>query len=97
MDTDESGSLNFKEFIAALKSVGYVGDFRSLWYQLDTDQSGSISLKELDEDAAAHFEKFRHKCIKAKGSMENVWRKVIDTDKSGTCGPSEFREACFKL
>jgi Ca2+-binding EF-hand superfamily protein len=97
MDFDDSGSLTFREFTHAMERVGYHGDFRSLWFQLDTDMSGSISLHEMDPVNAMRLEKFRTLCIKQCGSMLGAWRRVIDTDRSGTCGPAEFTAACMKL
>lgn len=97
MDVDDSGTLTFREFTHAMERVGYHGDFRSLWFQLDSDTSGSISLHEMDPVNAMRLEKFRTLCIKQCGSMLGAWRRVIDTDRSGTCGPHEFTTACFKL
>lgn len=97
MDTDESGTLTFREFSQALERVGYHGDFRSLWFQLDTDLSGHISLHEMDPTNAMKLEKFRTHCIQQFGSMEGAWKRVIDIDRSGTCGLYEFQEACKKM
>jgi len=97
MDTDQSGTLTFREFSHALERVGYHGDFRSLWYQLDSDMSGCISLHEMDPVNAQRLEKFRMLCIKQHGSMAGAWRRVMDVDNSGSCWLHEFQEACRNL
>jgi len=97
MDVDQSGTLTFREFSHALERVGYHGDFRSLWYQLDADMSGTISLHEMDPVNAQRLEKFRFMCIKQHGSMKGAWRRVMDVDNSGMCWLHEFQEACQNL
>lgn len=97
MDVDQSGTLTFREFSHALERVGYHGDFRSLWYQLDADMSGNISLHEMDPENAMRLEKFRMLCITQHGSMAGAWRQVLDVDNSGSCWLHEFQAACIHL
>jgi len=93
LDADESGLLDFREFCQALKELGYSGNLRALWYNLDDDNSGNIGLKELDAVAAQAFEKFRYRCNSKYGSISNTWDQLLDRDHSGTVSYAEFWEA----
>jgi len=97
LDADESGLLDFREFSSALSSIGYVGNMRTLWFNLDHDNSGTISLKELDERAYYFLEKFRVLAGRGYGGMVNCWHKLLDKDKSGTVSFDEFHEAVVEL
>lgn len=97
LDTDQSGLLDFREFSSALKDIGYVGNMRTLWFNLDDDQSGSISLKELDPVAYYSLEKFRVLANRQYGTIQNCWNKLLDEDRSGTVSFEEFFQAVTKL
>lgn len=90
LDADNSGLLDFREFCSAVKSLGFTGNLRTLWFNLDTDDSGSISLKELDAPAAAALEKFRARSTLSHGSIPNMWRSCLDRDHSKTVSYQEF-------
>lgn len=97
MDVDDSGLLDAREFAAAMKVVGYVGNVRSLWFNLDDDQSGLISLKEIDPEAAEELEKFRSQCTYIFGSMDAAWDLCLDKDKSGALTLPELSVAALEL
>jgi Ca2+-binding EF-hand superfamily protein len=97
LDADESGLLDFREFSSALQSIGYVGNMRTLWFNLDDDNSGAISLKEIDPQAYASLEKFRAMAGKHYGGIINCWHQLLDQDKSGTVSFEEFHEALPEL
>merc|ERR1740129_200115 len=97
LDRDDSGLLDFREFCAATKEIGYVGNTRTLWFNLDTDNSGTISLKELDPHAANALEKFRVLCNRKYKTIANAWELLLDQDKSGTVSLAEFEEAAAHL
>lgn len=90
LDADDNGMLDFKEFIEATRHIGYVGNLRTLWFNLDRDGSGAISLKELDPSAAHDLDKFRFRCTSKFGSMEACWQKRLDKDRSGFVQIEEF-------
>jgi len=92
LDEDGSGSLDFREFCNATRQLGYVGNLRTLWFNLDTDSSGSVGLKELDPVACAALEKFRAKCTTGYGTMRAMWDTLLDQDRSGTVSHAEFVE-----
>jgi hypothetical protein len=97
LDVDDSGLLDAREFAAAMKVIGYVGNVRSLWFNLDDDQSGTISLKEIDPDAAEVLEKFRAQCTSIHGSMDAAWDLCLDKDKSGALTLPELEVASLEL
>lgn len=93
LDTDMSGGLDFREFSQALSSIGYIGNMRTLWFNLDDANTGSISLQDIDPDAYHALEKFRVLAGRAYGSVIECWHQLLDADKSGTVSFEEFHEA----
>ena len=48
LDKSSRGCMSFMEFTSAARGVGYSGNIKKLWFELDDDNSGIISLEELD-------------------------------------------------
>jgi len=97
LDADASGLMDFQEFTEACRAIGYIGNLRTLWFNLDYDSTGSISLKELDPVAAHAFNKFRSCCTERFGTMEAAWKQVLDQDASGYVRFPEFIESIHEL
>jgi Ca2+-binding EF-hand superfamily protein len=97
LDADDSGLLDAREFNAAMDIIGFVGNSRSLWFNLDEDQSGYISLAEIDAEAAQALEKFRVQCVTAFGSMDAAWVNCLDKDHSGALTLPELEESLTEL
>lgn len=97
LDPDENGQMDFREFCQALRSLGYTGNLRTLWYLLDEDYSGYVSLRELDPTAAAALEKFRAVSTAQFEDIPDMWRKVMDKDKSNSVSHLEFEEGAIEL
>lgn len=97
LDVDENGLIDAREFSAAMGRVGYQGNIRSLWHNLDQDQSGTISLSEIDAEAAEALEKFRAKCVTQFGSVTTAWEKCLDVDHSGALTLPELIESSKQL
>mmetsp|Transcript_129311 Transcript_129311/g.241844 ORF Transcript_129311/g.241844 Transcript_129311/m.241844 type:complete len:457 (+) Transcript_129311:143-1513(+) len=93
LDVDENGLIDAREFASAMKRVGFEGNVRSLWYNLDADQSGYISLAEIDAEAAVALEKFRVQCVTKYGSVTAAWEKCLDVDRSGALTLQELIES----
>jgi len=97
MDTDESGQLNFREFCTSAREMGFVGNIRTLWFNLDTDMSGAISLHELDPESAQTLEKFRALSCERYDTIPNMWYQLLDDDRSGSVDVEEFCENVREL
>eukprot|EP00930_Biecheleria_cincta_P031693 TRINITY_DN21987_c0_g1_i1.p1 TRINITY_DN21987_c0_g1~~TRINITY_DN21987_c0_g1_i1.p1 ORF type:complete len:422 (+),score=74.59 TRINITY_DN21987_c0_g1_i1:57-1322(+) len=97
LDPDENGQMDFREFCQALRHLGYTGNIRTLWYLLDDDYSGAVSLKELDAPAAAALEKFRAVSTSQFEDIPEMFRKVMDKDKSNSVSALEFGEGAREL
>jgi len=96
LDADQNGSLDFREFCQSVRALGYTGNLRTLYFNLDTDTSGTISLMELDRHAAETLEKFRARSTQRFGTIEKMWA-YFDKDQSGTVAFSEFLDSVHVL
>jgi len=59
LDADNSGELDYKEFVAACRAVGFTGSLKNAYSELDKDGQGTISLSELDPTCKMDFSKGR--------------------------------------
>eukprot|EP00746_Dinoflagellata_sp_MGD_P001737 gnl/MRDRNA2_/MRDRNA2_103300_c0_seq1.p1 gnl/MRDRNA2_/MRDRNA2_103300_c0~~gnl/MRDRNA2_/MRDRNA2_103300_c0_seq1.p1 ORF type:complete len:298 (-),score=60.31 gnl/MRDRNA2_/MRDRNA2_103300_c0_seq1:38-880(-) len=59
LDTSGDGQLDYKEFLAACRIIGFEGSLKKVYRELDKDGSGQISLNELDPTFQMDFSKGR--------------------------------------
>jgi hypothetical protein len=59
LDTSGDGQLDYKEFLAACRIIGFEGSLKKVYRELDKDGSGQISLNELDPTFQMDFTKGR--------------------------------------
>lgn len=59
LDTSGDGQLDYKEFLAACRVIGFEGSLKKVYRELDKDGSGEISLNELDPTFQMDFTKGR--------------------------------------
>merc|ERR1719159_1952142 len=59
LDRSGDGKLSFVEFTSACRAVGFSGNIKKLWHELDDDNSGVISLAEIDPPVNKLIEEFR--------------------------------------
>lgn len=94
LDRDRNGQLDYNEFKMAVKDVGFAGNARELWHQLDENGNGVVSLWELDLDTAALLHDF-HECAEASyGSWQATWHEVMDLRGDDRVKMADFRFGC---
>mmetsp|Transcript_39865 Transcript_39865/g.72609 ORF Transcript_39865/g.72609 Transcript_39865/m.72609 type:complete len:763 (-) Transcript_39865:54-2342(-) len=93
LDVDSSNRCSWKEFEAACKKIGFIGDIPGAWRALDDDLSGFITLHEIDSDAAETLFAFKRWAEEEFGSVRTAFG-VFDTDGSNEVSYREFRRAC---
>lgn len=97
LDRDRNGHLDYHEFTRACKDVGYAGNPRELWKELDVNGNGIVSLWELDMPTAELMKEFSD-CAKASfGTWENAWKRVFDTRFDDRVKLDVFREGCAAM
>lgn len=59
----EADELNFTQFVAGTKLLGYPGHMTRLWSMLDEDQGGSVSYEELDIAVTSGIRECQQECL----------------------------------
>merc|ERR1719424_1795094 len=92
LDLDGNGRLSRNEFFGAARALGYSGNLKDLWSELDEDGSGFISLRELDPESHEYLTTFRSLLNAKFGNTLQAWLKYLDKDKNGRLDLAEFTE-----
>jgi Ca2+-binding EF-hand superfamily protein len=93
LDRSGDGKLSFVEFTSACRAIGFSGNIKKLWNELDDDGSGVISLAEVDPPVHALIESFWELMNeKFEGNMVKAWRTWFDLDKNNRLDPDEWVE-----
>jgi len=94
LDRDHNHKLDYHEFSTAMKDVGYPGNPRELWEELDLNQNGFVSLWELDEPTAELLKAFVDLALAFSGTWRSFWTELLDIRGDDRVRLSEFRDAC---
>lgn len=90
VDSDGNGRLSYNEFCGACRALGYAGNVKILWMELDDDNSGHITIKELDPKGAKLIDSFLSGCKKRLGGL----RKAFGPEGSLRLRKDDFQELC---
>jgi Ca2+-binding EF-hand superfamily protein len=69
-DKDGTGRVCASAFYDACRSIGYIGNLRTLWNELDSDRSQFVTIDEVDPDAVRLLGAFQLKCESTYGNVE---------------------------
>jgi len=97
LDRDRNGRLDQKEFTRAVKDLGFAGNSRELWEELDLNGNGWVSLWELDEATAVLLQEFKASAEAAYGSLQMAWQEAMDTRDNDRVKILDFKEGCKLL
>jgi hypothetical protein len=97
LTSDSAVQLSFALFRKAVKVLGFEGNVKAIWKQLDSSDSGFASFAEFDSALASRISAFRDKALAAySGSWTKFW-KVVDKDNSESVDLQEFMEICSNI
>jgi len=97
LDVDGDGKLRFREFCACCKNIGWREKLMTLWKSLDSSNKGYITLQDLHPEAFTALQQFRELLEEDYRSLDDVWERIFDPDRSGRCSLQEFTEGCHML
>lgn len=89
--------LSFQMWSKGLRAVGFEGNAKAVWHQLDDDDSGLASFAKLDSQLAKRMLSFRTKVSSKYGESWDVIWEAIDTDHSNQVDLDEFEEVCTNI
>lgn len=97
LDLDGNGKLSFLEWCKGLRAVGFEGNIKGTYKQLDDDNSGIVTLNELEPELSMRIKDFRIKLHAKYGThIDDMWR-LIDENGNNQLDPGEFDEVCVNI
>merc|ERR1719162_2922576 len=77
--------------------MGYHGNLKKLWREMDCNKNGFVSLREIHEETGDMIGSFKIALMKKHGDMLTAWRKGLDTNGTGRVEEYEVQAAVKAL
>jgi Ca2+-binding EF-hand superfamily protein len=89
LDHNSNGSCSFFAFTKAVRDLGFSGNIKKVFKELDDDDSGLITFNEVDPDWYSKLSRLHEVLMEKYKSYENAWR-ALDDNGNGTADEDEF-------
>merc|ERR1719498_738519 len=89
LDVHGNGRVPFGEFCAAMRRLGFSGNTRRIFNELDVRQSGAITLMDFDAEAHQLLVDFRKVLLEKFGSYIKAWQ-ALDSNRNGVLEEHEL-------
>lgn len=96
LDRHRVGTLGVMAFCRGLREMGFRGNARVIFDELDENSNGTVSLEELDP-VCWHLLITFHTCVEEYGGFLKLWEFVERDRKRREIQLSEFQAACDEL
>jgi len=96
LDVNGNGKLAFSEFCSVMRQLGFSGDIRRIFDDLDSDRKGHITLKDLDLEAHLAIKEFRTLLLEKFGTYIKAWQ-AMDTNRNGYLEEEEMINTCKRI
>lgn len=97
MDRDANGKLTYHEFATAARQIGFYGDIRALFDEMDREGREYVVLDELDRNSAVLICQFSELIKKHFGCARDAMLFALDRDQNKQIYYEEFRDACDRI
>lgn len=97
LDPQEKGKISFSELCEAMRFIGYSGNLKAAWVELDPDLTGYFTLKELDPKVDAIIKDYKELVRQKHGNLVNGWVQEMDKDGVGRCTEATFVDHCKNI
>jgi Ca2+-binding EF-hand superfamily protein len=96
IDEASAGRVTQGEFVNACRRIGFHGDIKFVWRELDFKGTGVIGLAEIDHMAGFAVGEFKYKLMQEYGDMLTAWR-AVDANHSGNVSEYELYQSLQRL
>jgi Ca2+-binding EF-hand superfamily protein len=97
LDKNDNGKLSHAEYITVCRDIGFSGNLKKVWKELDTDRDGFITLQDIDPEAHKAISKFMGLLFDKYGSTLQGWREGLDVRGTHRLEEKEFMERCTAI
>lgn len=97
MDPHRYGRLSFQEFHNALRSLGYCGNLKRLWAELDAGRRGCITIGDIDPEVLQIVGSFKSEMKRVYGDLLTGWRKGLQGTAEGPVEEKQLQKCCEHL
>jgi len=96
LDFSGNGKCSFTEFSRACREIGFSGDIKGSFAELDVNGTGIITFDEYDHGWYTKLCSFRDLMEAKYVDLDNFF-KVLDTNKNNTVEQAEIAQACEEI
>lgn len=97
LDRDGNGKISFGELRQCCHALGFTGNLKKLWQDMDTSGDGFISLQELDPEAHKGINAFRDFLEERFGSTIVAWEEGFSLNGARSVSAAAFVERCAAM
>jgi len=92
-----SDRLSLSGLCMVARSLGFSGNMRKIWYELDKDAKGFLTFKDVDPRTYSAISEFRQICELQYGNLLTAWSKGFAKNGISRVEKVEFVGCCKKM